>query len=102
MYVNAPETRIQDDPGTGLIPGTTNPLMQADHPHPNHASPSRPAQRAIPSPPEIAYVTAETRELRGEVERLRAERERMVNVQQEIMQLLGTKNPDKILHDLRN
>ena len=37
-----------------------------------------------------------------DVERLRAELERLQKQQRELMELLGTTRPDKILHDVRN
>ena len=37
-----------------------------------------------------------------DVERLRAELDRLLAQQRELMELLGTTRPDKILHDVRN
>lgn len=57
---------------------------------------------AAPSAGEMTYNAAMNHELRAEVERLRGERDRMADVQNRIMELLGTRSPDRILHDLRN
>lgn len=51
---------------------------------------------------QIAAVIAENRELKAELEQLRAERARWRETQERIMQLLGTKGPEKLVHDLRN
>ena len=40
--------------------------------------------------------------LREENQRLTADRDRWEKTEREIMSLLGTKNPQKIIHDLRN
>ena len=45
---------------------------------------------------------AEVHELRAQLEQLRAERNRLANTQRDIMELLGVKSPDKLMHDLRN
>jgi hypothetical protein len=45
---------------------------------------------------------AELHELRAQLELLRAERNRLIDTQRQIMALLGVKSPDKLLHDLRN
>jgi uncharacterized small protein (DUF1192 family) len=41
-------------------------------------------------------------ETESEVAKLRAEIERLRAKQAEVMELLGCKNPDKLVHDLRN
>lgn len=51
---------------------------------------------------EYAALLAENRELRAEIDRLRTERAPLVTTQQQVMQLLGTRSPERILHDLRN
>ena len=63
-------------------------------PSPGESEPSRGAQ--------IAAVLAENRELKAELDQLRAERSRWRESQDRIMQLLGTKLPEKLVHDLRN
>jgi len=40
--------------------------------------------------------------LRSELDRVRAERDRLAAQQAEIMRLLNVSNPDKLLHDIRN
>jgi hypothetical protein len=68
--------------------GHMDPLACADHP------PDRAAR--------VAFETAEIRDLRFEVDRLRAERDKLLETQRRIMELLNTHAPEKILHDLRN
>lgn len=50
----------------------------------------------------FATVVAENRDLAAEVLRLRAERERSNEQLRRIMEILGCKSPDRIVHDLRN
>jgi hypothetical protein len=40
--------------------------------------------------------------LRAELDRVRADRDRLAAQQAEIMRLLNVANPDKLLHDIRN
>lgn len=47
-------------------------------------------------------IPAELRQLRAEVEKLRSDCERLQLVQRQIMELIGAKSPEKIIHDLRN
>ncbi len=56
-----------------------------------------------------AHVERISKELGGqqpeekdEVGRLLAERDRLLDQQRQIMQLLGTQSPEKVVHDLRN
>jgi hypothetical protein len=42
------------------------------------------------------------RELRAELEQLRAERNRLAELQRRIMELLNVPSPDKLVHDIRN
>lgn len=50
----------------------------------------------------FASLVAENRDLAAEVLRLRAERERTNEQLCRIMEALGCKSPDRIVHDLRN
>lgn len=45
---------------------------------------------------------AEIAKLRGEIERLSTERNRLLESQRRMMELMGTTKPEKLLHDLRN
>lgn len=101
-------TAIGAHPVAGLngFPGHDVPPIgpgRSDGPHDDMSFES-PA--LLPSPGvsagEIAYATAENRDLRAEVDRLRAERDRLATVQRSIMELLGTKDAARLLHDLRN
>ena len=51
---------------------------------------------------QITAALARIQELTAEEARLRAERDRWQALQAEIMKLLGTKSPERIMHDLRN
>ena len=84
----------------GLI-GLSDPMLHPDEHqhHPESISHLEPQQ---PSPGQLAYTTAELRELRTEVDRLRAERDTLIDRQHQVMDLLGTRAPERILHDLRN
>ena len=50
----------------------------------------------------LAAVTAENRELRAELEQLRADRARVAEIQSRLMEVLGSKSPDRLVHDVRN
>ena len=50
----------------------------------------------------IASTMADNHELRAELNQLRAERDRLLETQRRIMEVLGAKSPDKLVHDLRN
>ena len=45
---------------------------------------------------------SEIRELRAEIDCLRAEKARMVDTQNRLMEALGTKAPERLVHDVRN
>jgi predicted RNase H-like nuclease (RuvC/YqgF family) len=51
---------------------------------------------------QVAALQAENRELQAELERLRAERARMSDVQNRLMEALGTNSPERLVHDVRN
>jgi len=53
-------------------------------------------------PAQLAAQAAQIHELRAEVERVRAERDRLTDRQRQVAELLKSANPDKIVHDLRN
>ena len=53
-------------------------------------------------PAHLALIQAENHELRAEVERLRAERARMCDIQNRLMEAVGCKSPDRLVHDVRN
>jgi len=61
--------------------------------------------RPVDDPAPAAHVTAlvaQNRELRAELDQIRAERNRLADTQVKIMELLKVKSPDKLLHDIRN
>jgi hypothetical protein len=62
------------------------------------------ATKALEGQPDVGAATAgdEVARLREENRRMQAERERWEKTEREVMQLLGTQNPQKIIHDLRN
>ena len=82
-----------DVPGlsaTSIAPlGHMLPLTCADHPA------DRGGARA-------AFETADIRDLRLELDRLRAERDKLLDTQRRIMELLNSRSPERIIHDLRN
>jgi hypothetical protein len=53
-------------------------------------------------PAQMATQAAQLHELRGEAERLRVERDRLLDRQRQIAELLNSASPEKIVHDLRN
>ena len=50
----------------------------------------------------LSSIVAENRELRAEVEGLRAERARMAEILARLTEVLGSKSPDRLVHDVRN
>ena len=70
----------------------------ADVPYPQEAPQIEPLSPGA----HIATTLAENRELRAEVEQLRTERNRLLETQRRIMELIGAPSPDKLVHDLRN
>ena|SRR5688500_12834059 len=51
---------------------------------------------------QVSTVMAENRELRAEVDQLRADRARIAEIQSRLMEVLGSKSPDRLVHDVRN
>jgi hypothetical protein len=51
---------------------------------------------------QIASLLAENRELRAELESLKAERARMAEILARLTEVIGSKSPDKLVHDVRN
>lgn len=45
---------------------------------------------------------AENKELRAELEQLRADRTRAVEILNRLTEVLGSKSPDNLVHDIRN
>jgi hypothetical protein len=75
----ADETRIDGNRGVGIEPEETNQLQAR-----------------------IAAMMAENQQLRAELERIRSERAKMSEVQSRLMEVLGSKSPDRLVHDVRN
>jgi hypothetical protein len=78
----------------GERPGLNGDAQNSDAPAEPHSD--------SPSAGELTAQAAENQELRAEVERLRAERDRWLETQRRVMELLGTKSSQHIVHDLRN
>ena len=76
-------------------------LGQHDQPHPTHPADAPPPELMSPGA-QIATTLAQNHELRAEVEQLRVERNRLLETQHRIMELIGAPSPDKLVHDLRN
>jgi len=50
----------------------------------------------------LACILADNRELRAELESVKADRVRMAEILARLTELLGSKSPEKLVHDLRN
>ena len=50
----------------------------------------------------VASIIGENRELRAELEVLRAEKARMHEILSRLTEVLGSKSPDRLVHDVRN
>jgi hypothetical protein len=50
----------------------------------------------------LSSITAENQELRAQIEQLRAERTHMSDILNRLAEVLGSKSPDKLVHDVRN
>ena len=50
----------------------------------------------------VASIIAENRELRAELNSLRAERARVTEILTRLVEVLGSKSPDRLVHDVRN
>ena len=93
-----PRTALHADDTVGLEPAPMS-RLGPDLPSPPSMS-STPTTG--PSAAEITSAGAENQELRAEVATLRAERDRLLETQRRVMELLSSANPDRIVHDLRN
>jgi hypothetical protein len=51
---------------------------------------------------QIASLLAENRELCAELASLKAERARMAEILSRLTEVIGSKSPDKLVHDVRN
>lgn len=51
---------------------------------------------------QMAALYAENRELRAEIDCLKADKARLVDIQNRLMEALGTKAPERLVHDVRN
>jgi hypothetical protein len=51
---------------------------------------------------QVASLQAQLRELQGELEALKADRNRIADRQRRMMELIGTTQPEHLVHDLRN
>ena len=50
----------------------------------------------------LSSIAAENQELRAQLEQLRAERTHMSDILNRLAEVLGSKSPDKLVHDVRN
>ena len=80
-----PAQRLTSDPPVGDSQGTR--IEQAD---PNQLQ------------ARLSSITAENQELRAQIEQVRAERARMSDILNRLAEVLGSKSPDKLVHDVRN
>jgi hypothetical protein len=51
---------------------------------------------------QMSSILAENRELRAEVETLKADRARMAEILSRLTEVLGSKSADRLVHDVRN
>jgi hypothetical protein len=51
---------------------------------------------------QFAGLLAENQELRAQLEQVRSERARMADILNRLAEVLGSKSPDKLVHDVRN
>ncbi len=51
---------------------------------------------------QMSSILAENRELRAELETLKADRARMAEILSRLAEVLGSKSPDRLVHDVRN
>ena len=50
----------------------------------------------------VASILAENRELRADLETVRAEKARMAEVLAKLVEVIGSKSADRLVHDVRN
>jgi hypothetical protein len=53
-------------------------------------------------PAQIAALLAENQELRAELEGVKAERAKLSDIINRLMEAVGTNSPERIVHDVRN
>ena len=82
--------------------GTGSPFTAQTIEAPNGQEHRRVSGDARQLPAQIAAIVAENHELRAEVERLRADRARMADIQTRLMEAIGCKSPERLVHDVRN
>ena len=71
-------------------------------PQPIPPSTERFGDEAQVSPAQWAGLVAENHELCAELERLRTDRAHLAQIQARLMDVLGCKSPDRLVHDVRN
>ena len=54
------------------------------------------------APPALASLQAANRQLQADLEQVKADRDRLFDIQRRLMEVLGTPSPDRLVHDLRN
>ena len=97
MQPNPPPSAAAASPTSG------SPRTPAgDPPHHPYAAAGSGSRASEPAPAHAPSERKSPAALADEIEQLRVERARWLEIQRGIMDLLGTKSPDRILHDLRN
>src|SRR5688500_11769571 len=91
---------MQSDTSAGANGAT--PYVGLDSPLMQGLDRALPQSGSSPSAADLTAAAADNRELRAEIDKLRAEADALRHTQRRIMDLLGTRNPEKIVHDLRN
>jgi hypothetical protein len=100
-------SRDMSNDGTLLLTDSTTPsngLMKLAGPIFQRAKQDADQMPAKLSPPsgESMYMTAQIRDLKAEIERISDERDRLLQMQSRVLELLGTDRPERLVHDLRN
>jgi len=97
-----PRSPFAIHPGSSHSAGSESQSLDQRDDRLDRMSNAGPSDNAGLLPSQIASVMAENHELRAEVERLRAERARMSDIQTRLMDAIGCKSPERLVHDVRN
>lgn len=54
------------------------------------------------TPARLATLQAENHQLQAELELVKTDRNRLLDIQRRLMEVLGTNSPDRLVHDVRN
>ena len=91
QHTGGPVTPFHDHDGVESASGGNARAQGADNGNGAHHLPAK-----------INALLAENRELRAEMERLKAERARTTDILNRLMEALGTSSVERLVHDVRN